>query len=204
MADYLQDGQDTIIEHVQLIDLENAVYLPKPIYAKGDFGNRNWRRPEAHFNGALNQPTDIFSFGAVVSRLVHWYFLAYTLVQCIYAMLGRVIFGYDDDFQKHEAQGALPFCIRLQRQVSYFGDQEGFDGLMRLVGEEEVNCEVLRPLWEFRMEDDIPYRPFSDWPDVSDSEFKDVVCKLMNLDPFKRITASQALEHPWFKDSVVT
>lgn len=80
MADYRQDGQDTIIEHVQLIDLENAVYLPKPMYVKGNFGNRNWRSPEAHFRGVLNQPTDIFSFGAVVCGLIHWYSLAYTLV----------------------------------------------------------------------------------------------------------------------------
>lgn len=119
-------------------------------------------------------------------------------------MLGRVIFGYDDDFQKHEALGALPLCIRLQRQVSYFGDQGGVDGLMRIVSEEEVNCEVLRALWENRTEEHFPYKPFSDWPDVTDAEFKDVVRKMMNLDPFKRITASQALEHPWFKDSVVT
>ena len=55
-------------------------------------------------------------------------------------MLGRVIFGPDDDFQKHQAQGALPALIRLQRQVSYFGDQEGLNGLMEHVGDDEINC----------------------------------------------------------------
>jgi serine/threonine protein kinase len=115
-------------------------------------------------------------------------------------VLGRVIFGPDDDFQKHQAQGALPALIRLQRQVSYFGDQEGLNGLMKHVGDDEINCQVLQMLWKERTEDYIPYEPFSDWPDVSDAAFKDLVRGMMNLNPTKRVTARQALEHPWFAD----
>lgn len=114
-------------------------------------------------------------------------------------MLGRVIFGPDDDFQKHQAQGVFPALIRLQRQVSYFGDREGLNGLMKHVGDDEANCQILGMLWEDRNEDNIPYKPFSDWPDVGDAEFKDLVRRMMNLDPTKRVTAHQALEHPWFK-----
>ena len=58
-------------------------------------------------------------------------------------------------------------------------------------------------LWEERTEDYAPYEPFSDWPDVSDAafkDFKDLVRGMMNLDPTKRVTARQALEHPWFAD----
>lgn len=113
-------------------------------------------------------------------------------------MLGRVIFGPDDDFQKHQAQGALPALIRLQRQVSYFGDQEGLNGLMKHVSDEEVNCQVLGMLWGERIEDYIPYKPFSDWPGVDDAAFKDLILGMTNLDPTKRVTARQALEHPWF------
>jgi serine/threonine protein kinase len=112
-------------------------------------------------------------------------------------VLGRVIFGPDDDFQKHQAQGALPALIRLQRQVSYFGDLEGLDGLMKHVGDDEINCQVLQMLWKERTEDYIPYQPFSDWPDVSDEAFKDLIRGMMNLNPTKRVTARQALEHPW-------
>lgn len=32
-------------------------------------GNENWRSPEAHFKGELNEPTDIFSFVILVSVL---------------------------------------------------------------------------------------------------------------------------------------
>ena len=118
-------------------------------------------------------------------------------------MLERIIFGPDDDFQKHQAEGALPHLIRLQRQVSYFGNLEGLNGLMKHAGDEEINCQVLRMLWEERTEDYIPYKSFSDWPDITNAAFKDLVRGMMNLDPKQRFTARQALEHPWFKDTEI-
>jgi len=30
-------------------------------------GNDNWRSPEGHFKGELNKPSDVYSFGLVVS-----------------------------------------------------------------------------------------------------------------------------------------
>jgi len=70
MVDSRQDGQETIVEQVQIIDLENAAYLPKFRCIKRMLaGNDDWRSPEAHFKGQLNKPTDIFSFGIVVSAL---------------------------------------------------------------------------------------------------------------------------------------
>ena len=55
-------------------------------------------------------------------------------------------------------------------------------------------------LWEERTEDYISHKPFSDWPDITDAAFKDVVRGMMNLDPTQRFTARQALENSWFKD----
>lgn len=67
MVNLCRNGQDTIVEQVQLTDLENAAYLPKGRCIKGMLaGNDNWRSPEAHFKAELNTPTDIFSFGIVV------------------------------------------------------------------------------------------------------------------------------------------
>lgn len=68
---------------------------------------------------------------------------------------------------------------------------------MKHVGDEEVNCEFLRMFWEDRAADYIPYVPFSEWTDV-DSTFKDLIQGLNNLDPSQRLTARQALDHPWF------
>jgi serine/threonine protein kinase len=120
--------------------------------------------------------------------------------QCIYAVLSRVIFGPDADLEKHKQLGALPDMIRLQRQVSYFGDQEGVDGLRTYLGEDEISRTVLGMLWDDRLEPYIPYRPFRDWAGVEDDGFRDLVLKLMNLDPAKRITAERALVHAWFGD----
>lgn len=68
MADCRGEGEDTVVDIVQLTDLENAIYLPRGRCIKGMLaGNDNWRSPEAHLKGELNKPTDVFSFGAVVS-----------------------------------------------------------------------------------------------------------------------------------------
>ncbi|KAI0479965.1 kinase domain-containing protein [Xylaria cf. heliscus] len=175
----------TAVEEVQLSDLENAAYLPKGRCIKGMLaGNDNWRCPEGHFKGALNKPSDMFSFGVV----------------CIYAILRRPIFEADADLHTHEARGALPVSIRLQRQVSYFGTRDSVDGLAAHVGDEGVNGEVLDMLWADRAADYHSYRPFREWADVGDggAGFEDLVLGMVNLDPAKRITARRALEHPWF------
>jgi serine/threonine protein kinase len=122
------------------------------------------------------------------------------MYQCIYAMLGQVIFGADEDLRNFEAQGVFPHIVRLQRQVSFFGHREGLKGLITHVSDEEVNCQVLGMLWDDRTADYHSYRPFSDWPNVTDEKFKDLIRSMTNLDPRKRVTAREALEHPWFSD----
>ena len=90
--------------------------------------------------------------------------------------------------------------IRLQRQVSYFPDQDSFNGLVNHVSDSELAVQVLGMLWEDRIADYHPYRPFSSWEDVQDLSFKDVVLKMMQLDPARRISAQQVLDHEWFQD----
>ncbi|OJJ79456.1 uncharacterized protein ASPGLDRAFT_70162 [Aspergillus glaucus CBS 516.65] len=162
IVDCHRNGQQTTVEQARIIDLDNVSYLPKPWCLKGmAVGNENWRSPEAHFRARLNKPTDTFSFSAV----------------CIYAMLGRVIFGPDGDMQHIQSLGISPFLIRLQRQI-------------------------LCTLWEDRLVENILYRSFYEWPDAVGLNpfFKDLVRQLISPDPKRRVTAREALEHPWFAD----
>ncbi|CEL10715.1 hypothetical protein ASPCAL13829 [Aspergillus calidoustus] len=70
MVDRDDNAQDTMVERVQLIDLENAAYLPDGRCIKGMLaGNANWTSPEAHLKGELSKPADIFSFGIVDTKL---------------------------------------------------------------------------------------------------------------------------------------
>ena len=75
------------------------------------------------------------------------------------------------------------------------------DGLLKHFADDDTTCTVLQMLWDERFAPYIPYKPFSEWPDVGEATFKDLICGLTNLDPRMRITAHQALEHPWFADS---
>ncbi|WPH03102.1 kinase domain-containing protein [Acrodontium crateriforme] len=175
-------GQETIIGKIQIADFENSVWLQPGKNVEGMLaGNENWRSPEAHVRAKLNKPTDMFSFG----------------IMCIYAILGRVIFGRDKDFDYQESQGNIAPVIRLQRQISYFGDEKGVQGLLEHVGHSDV-CEVLRAMWEDRNQAAIPYKHFSTWPEITDECFRDLILKLTNLDPGSRLTAREALGHPWF------
>lgn len=68
MINFHGSDSEFVVEKAQLSDLENAAYLPKGRCIKGMLpGNDNWRSPEGHLRGELNKPTDIFSFGAMVS-----------------------------------------------------------------------------------------------------------------------------------------
>lgn len=111
-----------------------------------------------------------------------------------------MILAPDAEFKQQEELGVSPDMIRLQRLVSYFGDQEGLDGLKTHLGDNETSLKDLNTLWGNRYKSSIPYKPFAEWPEVEDAVFKDLILRLMNLDPSKRITARATLEHAWFKD----
>ena len=91
--------------------------------------------------------------------------------------------------------------IRLQRQVSYFGDEEGIKGVIKHVSDNEVDRKVFQMLWEDRKEDNIPYKPFFRLARNSRYRVSEPHQRLMNLDPKSRLTANQALKHPWFSES---
>ncbi|KAF2278015.1 kinase-like protein [Westerdykella ornata] len=173
-------ANDLTIEKVQISDLEDAVLLPPGKNLKGCLcGNQLWRSPESWARARQRTPSDIFSFGVVA----------------IYVVLNDMIFRVsDEELSWHDAWRHI-----LRRHISYFGDEDGFRGLLRHIGEENPFFERLVALaGDFDAER--PRKPFTMWQYV-DGEFRDLIMKMANLDPARRITAREALEHAWFRQA---
>ncbi len=113
------NSNDLAIKSVQISDLEDAVLLPPGKNLKGCLcGNQLWRSPESWARARQNTPSDIFSFGVVI----------------IYVMLDDMIFRASDE----ELGGDDTWRHILRRHVSYFGNEDGFKGLLRHIGEDNV------------------------------------------------------------------
>lgn len=64
---------------MQLADIEDAAYVdPNSDIVGIQVGNLMWRSPEAHAQGRVNKPSDIFSFGIVVSFRYQSLLIKYT------------------------------------------------------------------------------------------------------------------------------
>ncbi|EOA90176.1 uncharacterized protein SETTUDRAFT_158793 [Exserohilum turcica Et28A] len=178
LIDWKEHQDGIFIERVQLGDLEDAAHIPPGSDMIGkQAGNWMWRSPEAHARGPVNKPSDIFSFALV----------------CIYAVHKRVIFAVGEE---ELDEGVEPLAVVIERQISYFADEDGLSGFLRNLGD---NPWV--PIFEVTrngFNKDKPRRPFSLWDGV-DEDFKSLICAMTNFDPEKRITAREALAHKWFE-----
>lgn len=68
MIEWKEDGDEIVIEKVQLTDLEDSAYVGSQQAIVGkQMGNYMWRSPEAHAQGKVHKYSDMFSFGIVVS-----------------------------------------------------------------------------------------------------------------------------------------
>lgn len=114
-------------------------------------------------------------------------------MKCIYAVLRRVIFAVGED---ELAEGEEPSVV-LERQISYFADEDGLNVLLNHLGDSPW-CEVLKVIRDGFNETN-PRKPFSLWKNL-DADFKDLIGGLTNFDPAKRLTAHEALAHSWFGD----
>lgn len=76
VVDWEEGSNGIEITKVQLTDLEDASHLG-PEFDICDLlvGNQLWRSPEAHASGRVNTPSDMFSFGIVVSCQIFYSFL---------------------------------------------------------------------------------------------------------------------------------
>ena len=70
--DYEEAPDGTLrVQRVQVGDLEMGSVIPPGLNVRGaKLGNPMWRSPESHAAARINPPSDIFSFGFVVSLCI--------------------------------------------------------------------------------------------------------------------------------------
>ncbi|EQL30145.1 hypothetical protein BDBG_16971 [Blastomyces gilchristii SLH14081] len=89
--------------------------------------------------------------------------------------------------------GVDPLAIVIERQISYFADEDALNGFLRYLGDNPW-------VWDFEViqdgfNKDNLHRSFFLWKSVDD-DFKSA---MKNFDLEKRITAREALAHKWFE-----
>nr|POE78460.1 hypothetical protein CFP56_60692 [Quercus suber] len=175
MIQWSEDANGIQIEKVHLIDLEDTFQLPPGKGLRGmQLGNWMWRSPEAHAEGPIQKPSDLFSFGIV-----------------------HLIFAVD---QSELPEGIDKLAVVIERQISYFGDTDGLDGFLHYIGDKTFWHEAFRVTIDGFSEEQRP-EPFRFWQGTGlDESFKSLIGGLTNFDPNRRLTAQQALDHEWFSD----
>lgn len=110
----------------------------------------------------------------------------------IYVMLNEMIFRVCEDRLK--ASDSWRDILSLH--ISYFADEDGLNGLLEHIGEDNPFYERLIELAQ-SFGPGNPRMPFQFW-DYVDKDFRDLVVGMTSLDPRRRVTAREALEHVWF------
>lgn len=115
------------------------------------------------------------------------------MAQCIYALRRVILFRVSEEGLEHG-----PRDIILERQISYFADFDSINGMWDHLGDDHPLSPDLEAICN-RFGKKNPRKPFKLWQGL-DADFKDLVSGMTNFDPKKRITAEEALAHPWFHD----
>jgi serine/threonine protein kinase len=117
-------------------------------------------------------------------------------------MTKRVVFGV---LPEELGPDEELLSVVLERQLSYFGDPDAFNGFLEYLHAARPTKPWIEVFQAVRSSFSAEYlrEPFYLWQDAGiDEDFRDLVVKMANLDPRKRITAREALEHRWFQVGV--
>lgn len=117
--------------------------------------------------------------------------------QSIYVMLNHMVFFIPEA----ERDAEKPWKPILTRHLSYFGDSHGIDGLLKLIGEDDPWFKRIKEIMEDYEKGAFHRKPFELWQaDGLEDDFRDIIPKMTDLDPARRITAQEALAHRFFKN----
>jgi len=211
LLNYHNDGNSTVVvTATKIADIDNAVHLSEGQAIYATVGNVYWRSPEAQVGVGISKPTDVFSFGLVVSSFSTCTRL-YTpnvsfnsiRIQCIHVMLRINILGFiQEELQPDVDTGPQV----MDRMIRYFG----------LVPDTLFNDipnqwrQILQILNDSYSNEE-SFEPFSDWGqnvfpilvtdpnfEYLDPSFKRFIGRMMSMDPDKRATVEELLDDPWW------
>ncbi|TGO12564.1 hypothetical protein BTUL_0086g00390 [Botrytis tulipae] len=180
LLDYEETADKRLhVKSVRVSDLEDSIILsPGKGIVGGKLGNQFWRSPESWCKAKQSVSSDIFSMGIVA----------------IYIMDKQMIF-YDglksEDFVDGEAWNQI-----IMRHISFFWDQDDYLALLDHIGEDNPFFDrVIDMVNDFKG----PMTPVRKWSYL-DENFRDLVVNMARLDPASRLSAREALEHPFFSN----
>jgi serine/threonine protein kinase len=110
-------------------------------------------------------------------------------------MTRRIIFKVEEE--ELEEGAVEPLAVILERQISYFADEEGLNAFLKYLGDSPW-CHVLEVLRDGFNKTN-PQKPVTLWKGI-DEDFRDLITGLTKFDPAQRLTANEALRHRWFED----
>jgi len=211
LLNYHDNGDSTIvITATKIADIDNAVHLSKGQAIYATVGNVYWRSPEAQVGVGISKPTDVFSFGLVVSSFsissrpcIHNVSSNSTRIQCIHVMLRINILGFiQEELQPDVDTGPQV----MDRMIRYFGLVP--DALFNDIPNQWR--QILQVLNDSYCNEE-SFEPFSEWGqrvfpilvtdtnfEYLDSGFKRFIGRMMSMDPDERATVGELLDDPWW------
>ncbi|RAL06114.1 serine/threonine protein kinase [Aspergillus ibericus CBS 121593] len=185
-------GLESRFTDVQLADLESTVHTESRLCINRDeIGTPIWRSPEAQLGLQWGPPTDIWSFGTMVShlppQLVHLLIYISKLISLIW---GDNFFIFKPDVPRSSEDYELKILIKYH---IFFGPYpSSYSDLA-----DEETLEILS--WIKSAIPPTAMKPFSraSRREISEED-KNFICKIMKLDPRDRPTANELLDAEWF------
>ena len=128
----------------------------------------------------------------------------------MYAYYHKVTFDDEGSQEEGSILGVPPRGrdLILAKQMFCVGDEQQFYAFLHHIGDNPT-AQKLADILAASYNTDKPYYHIDDWIDTDspyvddepeyEDNFLDLVKKLLVFDPSRRITAEEALKHPWFK-----
>ena len=95
-------------------------------------------------------------------------------------------------------KGTRPLDVVVELQLSYFADLKSLQGLLDYF-KDKSRAQYFASIAE-NFTAQRPRRPISKWKAMEDPDLTDLVVRMTNVDPTRRLTATEALAHRWFAD----